>query len=91
MLVIRMASVIYYGNKRIAYDFLKNETITIFKLIANLLFCLGPNISPMFYLFSTWYQVTRMKKEDTIHKFLCVDRYVTVGFENSGTMEKAHR
>ena len=30
-------------------------------------------------------------EQDTIHKFLCVDRYVTVGFENSGTMEKAHR
>ena len=43
-----------------------------------------------------------MKEEGTIHKFLnkekdkerydvYVDRYVTVGFENSGTMEKSHR
>ena len=42
-----------------------------------------------------------MSEGDTIHKFLnkekdkkrydvCVDRYVTVDFENSGTMEKAH-
>ena len=43
-----------------------------------------------------------MNEEDTIHKFLnkekdkkrydvCVDRYVTVDFENFDTMEKAHR
>ena len=43
-----------------------------------------------------------MNEEDMIHKFLnkekdkkrydvCVDRYVTVGFEISGIMEKAHR
>ena len=49
-----------------------------------------------------WWHVARTNKEGTIHKFLnkeknkkrydmCVDGYVTVGFENSGTMEKAHR
>ena len=39
------------------------------------------------------------EEKKTIHKFLnkekdndvWVDRYVTVGFQNSGTMEKAHR
>ena len=48
-----------------------------------------------------WWHVARMNEEGTIHKFfnkekdkkrydMCVDMYVTVGFENSGTMEKAH-
>ena len=43
-----------------------------------------------------------MNEEDTIHKFLskekdkkrhdvCIDRYLTVGFENYGTIEKAHQ
>ena len=31
------------------------------------------------------------KEKDKKRYDVCVDRYVTVGFENSGTMEKAHR
>ena len=53
-------------------------------------------------MYIMWWHVARMNEGGMIHKFLnkekdkkrsdmCVDRYVTVCFENSGTMEKAHR